>query len=229
MSALFEPPGFERRKIDRGPPPAIDAAAFAASASIKQFKAGVTLYVEGDPAPYCYQVADGFVKEYNTLEDGRRQITDFYGIGDMFGISNGDEHRYTAEAVANSVVRCYPREMLVRAAASPAMSGYLFDMLVSRLNRSRERIMMLGRMNAAQRVAAFLFHLSEERRFAKVIELPMSRQDIADHLGLTTETVCRSLTELKRRGLIAMPSARRYSICDAAKLADAVHGASDLI
>jgi CRP/FNR family nitrogen fixation transcriptional regulator len=229
MSALFEPPDFEQRHVEGIMPATIDAASFAASACLKRVKAGATLYVEGDPAPYCYQVADGYVKEYNTLEDGRRQITDFYSVGEMFGISDGEEHLYTAEAISDSVVRYYPREMLARASSSPAMSRYFFDMLVSRLNRSRERIIMLGRMNAAQRVAAFLFHLSEERRSAKVIDLPMSRQDIADHLGLTTETVCRSLTELKRKGFITMPSARRFSVCDGPKLADAVHGASDLI
>lgn len=229
MSALFEAPGFERRYGDITDDAEIDAASFAASATIRRVKAGAALYMEGDPAPHCYQVASGFIKEYNTLEDGRRQITDFYGVGEMFGISDGDEHLYTAEAITESVVRSYPREMLLRASRSPEMSRYFFDVLVSRLNRSRERIIMLGRMNAAQRVATFLYHLAKERNATVEVSLPMSRQDIADHLGLTTETVCRSLTELKRRGFITMPSARRYRVRDAARLADVAHGASGLI
>lgn len=229
MSALIEP--FDTAKLvdDEHSTDRIDAAGFAASACIKRVKSGETLHLEGDPAPYCYQVASGFIKEYNTLEDGRRQITDFYGVGEMFGITDIDRHLHTAEAISDSVVRYYPREMLSRACSSPILSRYFFDTLVARLNRSHERIIMLGRMNAAQRVAVFLFHLSEKGAADEEIDLPMSRQDIADHLGLTTETVCRSLTDLKRKGYISMSSARRFSVCDTLRLGDVARGASGML
>lgn len=229
MSALFESPGYETQHWDVSPALQIGAAELAASARIKRIKADETLYVEGESAPHCYQVVSGYIKEYNTLEDGRRQITDFYDAGDMFGLSGTRDHHYTAEAVVDSVVRYYPREILARASASPELSRYFFDMLVNRLNRSREQVIMIGRMNAAQRVAAFLYHLFEARCGAGEIDLPMSRQDIADHLGLTTETVCRSLTELKKKRFIVMPTARQFSVLDEEKLADVARGASTLL
>jgi len=200
-------------------------AGLAAMASIRRIKAGETLYLEGDAAPFCYQVVSGVVKEYNTLEDGRRQVADFYGVGELFGISELDEQLHTAEAITDCAVRCYPRETFIQAiASSPALSHHFLDTLMTRLHRARERMVMLGRMSAVQRVTAFLLRLSEEQETIDDIHLQMSRQDIADHLGLTIETVCRALTELKKRGLIVMPSARLYSIPDEDGLGDVAHG-----
>ena len=88
--------------------PNLEMAGLAASANIRRFKSGETIFVEGDAAPYCYQVVTGFVKEYNTLEDGRRQVADFYGIGELFGISELDEQLHTAEAISDCAIRCYP-------------------------------------------------------------------------------------------------------------------------
>lgn len=226
MSALFETSRPDHQLFDETPIDASEAADIAASACVRRVKAGETLYMERDPAPFCYQVMSGLFKEYNTLKDGRRQIADFYGVGAIFGISESDVHLYTAEAVREAAVRYYPREAFLRACSSSALSRSLLDMLIARLDRSRERNIMLGRMSATQRVAVFLHHLAEERSPAGDIELPMSRQDISDHLGLTTETVCRSFTELKKKGLIAMPSARRFSVRNAARLAEFACGAA---
>ena len=197
----------------------------AANANIRRLKAGETLYVEGDGAPYCFQVVDGVMKEYNTLEDGRRQVADFYGIGELFGISELDEHLHTAEAITDCTIRCYPRDAYLKAIAeSPALSEQFLDTLMTRLHRARERMIMLGRMSAIQRVAVFLQRLSLEQDTTDNIRFVMSRQDIADHLGLTIETVCRVLTEFKKKKVIEMPSARLFSIPNLEGLDTTAHG-----
>ncbi len=213
MSALFEPslsaglPGADVLAAD------LDDAGLAATACVKRIKAGETLYVEGEAAPYCYQVVSGVVKEYNTLEDGRRQVADFYGVGELFGISEVAEQLHTAEAITNCVVRCYPRDAFIRTIArSPRLSRHFLNTLMSRLHRARERMVMLGRMSALQRISVFLIRLSKEQATREDVHFAMNRQDIADHLGLTIETVCRALTDLKKRGVITMKSARYFSI-----------------
>ncbi len=197
----------------------------AAAAIVRRVKAGETLYVEGDPAPYCYQIVSGVVKEYNTLEDGRRQVADFYGVGELFGISELDEQLHTAETITECAIRSYPRDTFMQAvASSPALSQHFLDTLMMRLHRARERIIMLGRMSAMQRVTSFLLRLSAEQNTLSDVRLMMSRQDMADHLGLTIETVCRALTDLKKRGLIVMPAARLFTIPDESTLDDIAHG-----
>ncbi|MEL7488484.1 MAG: helix-turn-helix domain-containing protein [Pseudomonadota bacterium] len=176
------------------------------------------------PALYCYEVVDGMIKEYNTLEDGRRQVAEFYCAGDVFGISETEEQLHTAEAVTDCAVRRYPRDAYFRQIArSPALSLQFLDTVIKRLHNARERIILLGRMNASQRVAAFLLRLSDEQDSARDIQIVMSRQDIADHLGLTTETVCRSLTALKKRGVIEMSNPRSFDVPNLAALDIAAH------
>lgn len=208
----------------------VDLAGLAATASLKRVKASETLYMEGDQAPFCYQVVDGLVKEYNTLEDGRRQVADFYSIGELFGISETDNHLYTAEAITDCTVRCYPRDVYLRTiSSSPKLSQQLLDTLMMRLHRARERMIMLGRMNAARRVSSFLLRLSSEQKTINDIQIVMSRQDIADHLGLTIETVCRVLTNLKKQHVIEMKTSRRFDIPNIRALNDAVAGAKSII
>ncbi|WP_428408794.1 helix-turn-helix domain-containing protein [Hyphococcus sp.] len=204
--------------------PMIFTAALAdgmgANVSIRRIKAGETLYVEGETADYCYEIVSGAVKEYNTLEDGRRQVAEFYSAGDMFGFSESADQLHTAEAITPCAVRCYPREAFMKTvAASPSLSASFLETLMTRLHRARERMVMIGRMSAIQRVATFLLRLTGDQDSLEnappiQIHLAMSRQDIADHLGLTIETVCRTLTELKKKKVIVMESARVFEIAD---------------
>lgn len=181
--------------------------------SLKQLKAGETLYFEADSDDYCYQVVSGVVKEYNTLEDGRRQVADFYSEGDMFGLSEHCEQLHTAEALTASTIRCYPRAALMQAiTATPSLSSSFLQTLMTRLHRTRERMVMIGRMTAMQRVASFLSRLADDQSVREDVQIVMSRQDIADHLGLTIETVCRALTALKREKIVSMKSARVFTI-----------------
>lgn len=227
MSALPHPKYSFDFKTPNTSRPQLEIAGLAASANVRRFKTGETIFVEGDAAPFCYQVVTGFIKEYNTLEDGRRQVADFYGVGELFGISELDEQLHTAEAISDCAIRCYPRDNLLHAVAvSPELSHQFLDTLMTRLHHARERMIMLGRMSAMQRVATFLMRLSSDQGVTDNIRLAMSRQDIADHLGLTIETVCRALTELRKKDVIKMPSARVLSIPDAEVLDRIAHGSA---
>lgn len=203
--------------------PMVFAAALAdgmgANVCIRRLKAGETLYVEGESADYCYEIVSGVIKEYNTLEDGRRQVAEFYSAVEMFGFSESQDQLHTAEAITPCTVRCYPREAFMKTvAASPSLSASFLETLMTRLHRARERMVMIGRMSAIQRVATFLLRLAEDQDTRVNVHLAMSRQDIADHLGLTIETVCRTLTELKKQGIVVMESARVFTIADEASL-----------
>ncbi|MAW79515.1 MAG: transcriptional regulator [Parvularcula sp.] len=203
--------------------PMVFAAALAdgmgANVCIRRLKAGETLYVEGESADYCYEIVSGVIKEYNTLEDGRRQVAEFYSAVEMFGFSESEDQLHTAEAITPCTVRCYPREAFMKTvAASPALSASFLKTLMTRLHRARERMVMIGRMSAIQRVATFLLRLADDQEARANVHLAMSRQDIADHLGLTIETVCRTLTELKKQQIIVMESARIFTIADEASL-----------
>ncbi|MGE0407650.1 MAG: helix-turn-helix domain-containing protein [Amphiplicatus sp.] len=199
-------------------------ANLASIGHLRRLKAGETLFAEGDEASFCYQVASGFIKQYATLEDGRRQVSDFDSVGEFFGMSDSDQHLQTAEAVTDSAIRCYPKDALYRMInSSIELSRFFHDALVARLQKAREGMMILGRLNAAERVAHFLLRLSKDAT-SRDIHLPMSRQDIADYLGLTVETVCRVLAQLKAEGVIRLQSARQMTVCDRAKLASLAGG-----
>lgn len=176
-------------------------------------KVGETLYFEGDESRYCYEIVSGTMKESNVLEDGRCHIIEFYSAGELIGLSEDDRRPYTAEAVTHCTLRRFPREdYLELVAASPERSQRLLQSLMRQLLRTQHQNLVLGRRTAGQRIAEFILRLCEEQRSTQTVKLAMTRQDIADHLGLTIETVCRILTEFKKCRLINMPSARTIII-----------------
>lgn len=193
---------------------------YAQATLTRKLKAGEILFVEGEPVRYYYQVVTGVMKEYSVCVDGQREISDFYAEGDFVGVCVHDEHTQTAEAVTSCSLRCLPPNTLLRriGAAGPQESGLLVELLVGRLDRCRERSVLISRRNADQRVAGFLRFLARNARDPRAISIPMSRQDIADYLGLTVETVCRTITQFKRCGAIAMSTARTFVILDEAAL-----------
>lgn len=171
---------------------------------------GEELFAEGDRAAFFYKVVSGAVRTYKLLDDGRRQIDAFHLPGDIFGIEGGEEHRFTAEAVGQATVICYRRCGLEALAAS---SGEFARQIVAAMMRSLERaqdhMLLLGRKSALEKIATFILDMSRRVSGDGAVDLPMSRADIADHLGLTIETVSRTLTELERRGVIEVPAQRR--------------------
>lgn len=167
------------------------------------------LFAEGDRAAYFYKVASGAIRTSKLLCDGRRQIDAFHLPGDFFGLEAGEEHRFSAEAVGEAVVVAYRRCSLEALATSePAFARQIVSAMMRTLERAQDHMLLLGRKSVMEKIATFLLDLSA-RLEEDQVDLPMSRTDIADHLGLTIETVSRSLTRLERQNVIALPDHRR--------------------
>ena len=177
------------------------------------------IFGEGETADFIYQVMAGSVRTTRTLRDGRRQIDEFHFVGDYFGIEAGDLHRVTAEAMTLASVRMVRRSALgPLAAGREDVARALFQLTLEGLRRSQDHVLMLGRKSARERVVSLLVSLADRTGAAVELDVPMSRQDMADYLGLTIETVSRTLTQLQTDGVIAMPSARHLVLRDGAAL-----------
>lgn len=167
------------------------------------YKKGSEIYGEKEPAEYVYQVKSGAVRSYKLLSDGRRQIGAFHLAGDIFGLENGGEHRFTTEAVVDTTVRLIKRQSLEMVAESDAVvARNLLSMTTSNLQHAEDHMLLLGRKTSLERVAAFLLEMDKRLAGAGVMALPMSRRDIADYLGLTLETVSRALSKLHDLGTL---------------------------
>ncbi len=167
------------------------------------------IYGEGEPADYVYKVVSGTVRTSKVLADGRRQIGAFYLAGDVFGLEAGDEHTFSAEAIAEAKVLVIKRSALVALAARDnAVARQLWTLTGRELARVQEHIILLVK-TAQERVAGFLLEMAARQPAGDVVELPMPRQDIADYLGLTIETVSRTLSALESEAAIELPNTRR--------------------
>ncbi|HVZ14710.1 MAG TPA: helix-turn-helix domain-containing protein [Bauldia sp.] len=190
------------------------SGAFEMFAAPMNFGRDEEIYGEGEPAEYLYQVVRGAVRTTKMLEDGRRQIGAFYRPGDFFGLEAGDEHSFSAEAICNSVVRLAKRSSIVAMASrDTTLASELWTSTARSLRVAQEHMLLLGRKTAEERLASFLLSLAGAPANGQiVVELPMSRQDIADYLGLTIETVSRTFTKLEDNAAIELPSSRRIVV-----------------
>jgi CRP/FNR family nitrogen fixation transcriptional regulator len=173
------------------------------------FGRNAEIYGEGEPVDYLYKVVSGTVRTSKILADGRRQIGAFYLPGDIFGLEAGDEHSFSAEAIAESAILVIKRSVLVgRAARDSEVAEQLWTLTRRELARVQEHVLLLIK-TAQERVAGFLLEMAAREQTQDSVELPMSRQDIADYLGLTIETVSRTLTGLESAAAISLPTSRR--------------------
>jgi CRP/FNR family transcriptional regulator, nitrogen fixation regulation protein len=173
------------------------------------FNRNAEIYGENEPADYLYKVMSGAVRTYKVLGDGRRQIGAFYLPGDVFGLESGEAHAFSAEAIADSKVAVIKRSTLVGLASRDnEVARQLWVMTSRELSRVQDHIMLLIK-TAQERVVGFLLEMAARMPSEKQIELPMSRQDIADYLGLTIETVSRTLTQLENSAAIELATSRR--------------------
>ena len=162
------------------------------------------VYAQGDSDGAWYKVVSGVVRISKLRADGRRHIASFAFGGDAFGLESAGERAFSAEAIGEVTLMRYPWAATKRLTEeNPAVARYLCEMAQKSLAAVQNRLILLGRMTAQERVASFLLELFE-RDDAEHIDVAMSRCDIGDYLGLTTETVCRILSDLKRRGIIAV-------------------------
>jgi len=179
------------------------------------------IYGEGEPCEYVYQVICGAVRTYKLLNDGRRQIGAFHLPGDVFGLDAGSTHRLTAEAIADTTVRLVKRRSLEAAAGSNVQVAHnLWTMTASDLRHAEDHMLLLGRKTATEKVATFLLEMDRRLAKAGMMALPMCRRDIGDYLGLTLETVSRTLSQLSDQGILMFSSARQIVLRNRQRLAD---------
>jgi CRP/FNR family transcriptional regulator, nitrogen fixation regulation protein len=196
------------------------------SASEFKYRKGSEIFGQAEPADYVYQVIEGAVRTQKLLSDGRRQIGAFHLPGDVFGLENGDLHRFMAEAIVDTTVRLVERQSLEREAKNdPAMVRSLLTMTTDNLKHVENHLVLLGRQTAQERVGAFLLEMNGRQTSADVIALPMSRLDIADYLGLTIETVSRVLSKFQRKGYLRFLDRmqRQFVVLNAAGLTGMAH------
>jgi CRP/FNR family transcriptional regulator, nitrogen fixation regulation protein len=167
------------------------------------YRKGREVFGEAEKAEYVYQIISGAVRTYKLLSDGRRQINSFHLPGDMFGLENGSTHRFTAEAVVKTGIRIMRRRGLLDTMASrEAGATNLLGLIIRSLQHAENHMLLLGRKTALERVAAFLLEMDERLARPNIMNLPMSRRDIADYLGLTLETVSRALSTLRKEKML---------------------------
>jgi CRP/FNR family nitrogen fixation transcriptional regulator len=187
--------------------PALSSAITLMGASMS-FTRNAEVYGENEPANYLYKVLSGTVRTYKMLNDGRRQIGDFYLPGDLFGLETGADHTFSAEAITDAKILVIKRTaVMALAARDNEIARQLWALTGLELDRVQGHILLLIK-TARERVAAFLLEMAERIHDDHDVELPMSRQDIADYLGLTIETVSRTLTQLEALHAIALPTSR---------------------
>lgn len=167
------------------------------------YKRGTEIHGENEPADYVYQVKKGAVRSYKLLSDGRRQIGAFHLVGDIFGLTNGENHRFTAEAVVDTTLWLMKRRSLeVISQTDGVLARNLLSLTTRSLQHAEDHMLLLGRKDSLEKVATFLLEM--DKRLADAMTLPMSRRDIADYLGLTLETVSRALSRLRRARAISL-------------------------
>jgi len=184
------------------------------------------IFSEGEPAVAWYRLLRGTVRVFRFLPDGRRHIGEFVHPGDIFGFEAGPAHLQSAEAIEHSECLAYSIAAIEqRIAIDPEARRAIRGLLVDRLAAAQNRILTLGRLTAGERLADFLLAMARRSACGRVAELPMSRVDAADYLGLTVETLSRLFTALRRRGIIRLPTAYHVEIVDLASLEAASGGA----
>jgi CRP-like cAMP-binding protein len=180
-----------------------------------RFDRGEALFSVGDIARDAFQLISGTVRLYHLMADGRRQIIRFSLAGEFLALDEGTTHSLFAEAIGDVIAIRYNRERLSKFSdESSAVCRTFFENLRQDLFAAQNHLLLLGRQVPRERVAHFLLDIAARDRKCRPLELPMGRQDIADYLGLTIETVSRVFAELKRAGHITIPSRHGIELRD---------------
>src|SRR5262249_847831 len=206
------------RRPQAQPRPMPPAAEFIDSVKLTaapvSFSRNEVIYSENRPADYVYKVISGSVRICKVLNDGRRRIEAFYLPGDIFGLEMDNEHHFSAEAITESTILVVKRSALMSLANTDGdVARRLWSFTARELRRMQDHVLLLTK-TAQERVASFLLDLAKRLAAVEEIEVPMSRQDIADYLGLTIETSSRTLTQLETQATIALPTSRRIVLCN---------------
>jgi len=197
-------------------------ARIAEISSLRKLQPGEVMFAEGDDADAIYEVVRGTLKIYKLLPDGRRQVTGFLSTSHLVGLAHEKQYLYTAEAITPVMACRYPRARFERLVDE--LPGFAIRLLAAssdELRAAQDQMVLLGRKFAEEKIASFLQMMGQHRGGGEdpdEVLLPMSRTDIADFLGLTMETVSRTLSRLKSDGVIAIPCASSIKLRDRVRL-----------
>lgn len=207
MSAtLAHRPSTQKSANDARSVPLLPGFAAAQQHQLMLFPANSEIYGQGEKAVALYQVEFGAVRVFRLLADGRRQISGFYVAGEVFGFEADGFHHFFAEAICSSGIRAY------RLPPSVEVALEILPLALQALVRTQEHLLVIGRQNAAERVAAFLVDMMDRQGGLRQIELVMQRTDIGDYLGLTIETVSRTFSRFKEAGYIRLVNSRTVEL-----------------
>ena len=196
-----------------GGQPVALTAAFERLGTPMAYTKNEEIFGQDDEAQRFYRVSKGVVRTSRVTADGRRQVGDFYYPGDVFGLDPGPLHRFAAEALTDCEVQIVRRSAVRAFAGDAEVERAILEETRREVERLQDHVMLLGRKGAVERVASFLIGLAQRRPEAHV-DLPMGRQDMADYLGLTIETVSRTLTQLQGEAVVRFATTRRFLVSD---------------
>lgn len=191
----------------------------------KKYTNKQSIFHQNDPSTHLYNITEGNVKIYQLLDDGRIQIIGFLYPGDFFGTYRNHKYNYSAEAIGELKVCVFEQKMLDKYLdQNPVLAKELLNQTSFELTLAQDRVTVLGKLNAIERIARFLLNISNQRERIgwqnNPISLAMSRLDIADYLGLTIETVSREFSKLKASNIIKIISSKQVYLNDIKKLKD---------
>ncbi|MBV1797495.1 Crp/Fnr family transcriptional regulator [Siccirubricoccus sp. G192] len=213
----------------------LDAAALdevSAEAQQMALPARACVFREGDPAGRVFTLIEGTAKLTRLLPDGKQQVVGFRFAGDVIGYTTRETYSFDAELLTDARICRLDRPQLdALLRRYPMLEHRLLDLCVQELTSTQEQLVTVGRRSAEARVAAFLLSLVEARRrrggTGRVLEMPMTRADIADFLGLTLETVSRCVTAFRKRGWLREPAHQRVELLDTGALARLAEGTEE--
>lgn len=196
----------------------------AAKPATQHFEHNETLFMHGDPAEFVFEIVEGMIAGYNIHSDGSRQILGFFFPGDLVGLSPDKVYHANTCAIGATITRRIPRTRLMQTAKErPEVAAKLFEHAAGQLVGMQNHFILLCSRNAREKVASFLYALAlrnvtaDEQR-AVSFQLPMTRTEIADYLGLTIETVSRCITRLRIAGVIDLPKSSLIVVPDLVRL-----------
>jgi CRP/FNR family transcriptional regulator len=187
---------------------------FSKISSEKSYANKENIFIQNDPAKHLFNITEGNVKIYQLLDDGRIQIIGFLYPGDFFGSYKNNKYNYSAESIGDLKTCVFDQKILEQYLdENPVLAKELLNQTSFELTVAQDRITVLGKLSAIERISTFLTNISEQRKRIgwqnNPISLPMTRQDIADYLGLTIETVSREFSNLKSSNLIKVISSKQ--------------------
>jgi CRP/FNR family transcriptional regulator, nitrogen fixation regulation protein len=199
---------FRSESASQGVRATAERLAHAKPSATTFYPENAVIYAQGDGAGPLYFVEFGVVRICRLTADGRRQINAFHFAGDVFGFEAGEEHQFFAESVNGAGIR------VLHGSRNSGVAPELLPLALTSLVRAQQHQLVLGRRSATEKLAGFILDMAERQGGDRIVGLPMQRNDVADYLGLTFETVSRALRVLRDEEVIRVPSVSQIEVLD---------------